>query len=187
MFLSILAAAAVFTTPSADVHVAMEVNEKLPAWVSRQHNWTAAELEVFADPTGRVLTCKVRRFVPLQEVADEMCKVLIGRQVVPAKNFDDEKSYGLGLMIVVVDEDGESDLVSRLGDLQQDSIVLTVGSLPESLRRTPKTRAPLNLEIGTGGEVLRCEGLKDVPEAFREVGRGLATPARQPFASQGGV
>ena len=147
----------------------MEVNRNLPARVDRERKWTAAELEVFADPKGEVLTCEVRRFVPHEVVAEEMCKVLIGRRVVPARNLAGEKTYGLGLMIIVVDKDGASNLAARLGGLRQDGMVLTVSRLPEGSEETPEARLPLDLEIDTQGEVARCEGPEDMPEAFREV------------------
>ena len=147
----------------------MEVNRNLPARVDRERKWTAAELEVFADPRGEVLTCEVRRAVPHEDVAEEMCKVLIGRRVVPARNFAGEKSHGLGLMIVVVDKDGTSNLAARLGSFQQDGMVLTVSRLPADFEGTPEARLPLDLEIGTQGEVARCEGPEDMAEAFREV------------------
>ena len=94
MFLPILAAAASFSTPSVDVKVAMEINRNLHRSVDRQRKWTAAEIEVFADPKGKVLTCEVRRFLPHEDVADEMCRVLIGSRVVPAKNFQGGKGAG---------------------------------------------------------------------------------------------
>ncbi|WP_146029809.1 hypothetical protein [Erythrobacter sp. SAORIC-644] len=166
MFLPILAAAASFSTPSVDVNVAMEINRNLHRSVDRQRKWTAAEIEVFADPKGKVLTCEVRRFLPYEDVADEMCRVLIGSRVVPAQDFQGEKSYGLVLMMVAVDNDGESNLAARLGGLQQDGIVLTVSQLPDSMSAT---RLLLDLVIGADGKVSRCEGHGNGPEAFRAV------------------
>ncbi|UYH53759.1 hypothetical protein N6L26_06650 [Qipengyuania sp. SS22] len=169
MFLPFLAAAVSFATPSFEVRDAKHVNDNLPGWVDRERKWTAARLEVFADPKGKVLSCEVRHSVPHEDVAEEMCAVLIGHRIEPARNFAGKRGYGLGRIITIVDADGRSGLASRLGRIQQDGIILTVNRLPEDAEGAPQSGIELGLEIGMQGEMVRCEALTELPDAFGEV------------------
>lgn len=169
MLLTVLAAAAAFSTPSADVAIAAAINRAMPDWVDRERKWTAAELEVFSDRDGRVLTCAVRRFVPHEVVASEMCKALIGRKLKPARDFDGDRAFGLGLMIVTVDSDEGTGVGKALGGIQGDGIVLTVNRLPADPTGAPQTKLSLQLEIAPEGTITRCELSKISAEALRKL------------------
>lgn len=168
MILLIVAAYSAFQLPEPRIGSADKLDHSLPNWVLREEDPTVVDMQLFVDSKGRVLECEAQNLIGAKDVAEEMCRRMIGKRIRRGVGFDGRAKYGLTNMIASSAYGEPSGEAAALLAGARKSLVLTVNRLPVGRDGAPISSIPLNLQIDYAGAVAKCEGPAEAPKDLVE-------------------
>lgn len=153
--LDLLSLAVLALVPAtAEVEDAAALQRQLGARYERTP--TVARLDMWIDPSGKVLECAVGKLVGNEKAGEDMCRFLKRRKLKAAVGSDGRPSYGLYSTIVSLTPAPLDEEVRRKINkaLREPDVRLQVSSLPEDAATMDR---PVYAQIGSEGGVEACE------------------------------
>lgn len=151
-------AAAAIQLPVETDKTSRQVTRRSPT-ISRE-NITAAVVDLWIDPDGWVIECKLSRFLGTEQIAVETCGAAAGAKLQPARDASGNAVYGFYRTGILAFPPGWEPVASQMSrnlkmlDRHVD-LVISLNAIPDDL--ASGRLLPLNLMIDQSGTVVACE------------------------------
>jgi hypothetical protein len=148
----LLAASAVIATP-ANLSRVLKPDD-YPAWQLDRDASAAALVDVLVEPSGHVNRCTVEETFGTTNLALEICKIVMGKRVTPARGFDGRETYGRvrTLLRLFLPDTREGAMVAKLR--KAADVILTVKHLPGGVKAA---EVGVLLAVDGAGRVTNCQ------------------------------
>ena len=173
-----LAAAAGFSLPHADIRLAEYIQRHTPSSVDKEGIWTAAEVEVFVDPTGKILECSPKRITGNIELAGTLCSISIGQKMTPPHDFSGRPVHAASRMIFAAFPNNTPSPSGRIGRVENERLEISVR--PGGIDWHSIPLLGLQLFIDEKGAVASCAVVTEVSTEIKNVACQQASAQRFP-------